>query len=91
MATKQGTSGAKHRKPGDWKAIAKGRDNKARYVRTGRGLTNVPDLGDTGSAAYRRRKPDTKSLKLSINRMYGKPPQQHVMPEGASYGTTQRG
>lgn len=44
----------KHRKPGDWKAVAKSRESRARQNRTGRGLTNIPDLSETGSAAYRR-------------------------------------
>lgn len=45
---------AKKRKPGEWKAIAAGRDKKERQMREGRGLTNVPKINETGSAAYRR-------------------------------------
>lgn len=45
---------AKHRKIGDWKAVAKGREKKERVVRSGRGLTNIPNVAETGSAAYRR-------------------------------------
>lgn len=45
---------AKRRKPGDWKAVVAGRAKTERAVRTGRGLTNIPAVGETGSAAYRR-------------------------------------
>lgn len=48
---------AKHRKPGEWKSIAIQRSHKARTVRAGRGLTNIPDITETGSAAYRRLTP----------------------------------
>lgn len=44
----------KGRKPGDWKAIASGRDKKERTLRIGRGLTNIPVVTETGSASYRR-------------------------------------
>lgn len=44
----------KARKVGDWKGIAAGRAHKVREMRTGRGLSNIPNPGDTGSAAYRR-------------------------------------
>ena len=44
----------KARKVGDWKSVANGRSNKVREMRTGRGLSNIPNPGDTGSAAYRR-------------------------------------
>ena len=44
----------KARKPGQWREIAAGRAHKARELRSGRGLTNIPKLTDVGSAAYRR-------------------------------------
>lgn len=44
----------KARKVGDWKAVAAGRSHKPREMRTGRGLSNTPNLTDVGSAAYRR-------------------------------------
>lgn len=44
----------KHRKAGDWKSIAGQRAKRERYNRTTRGLTNIPDVTQTGSAAYRR-------------------------------------
>ncbi len=44
----------KKRKPGDWKAVASGRAKKEREMRQGRGLTNIPKVTETGSAAYRR-------------------------------------
>lgn len=44
----------KARKVGDWKAVANGRNNKQRELRTGRGLSNIPSPTDVGSAAYRR-------------------------------------
>lgn len=44
----------KARKVGDWKSVANGRNNKVREMRNGRGLSNIPSPGDTGSAAYRR-------------------------------------
>lgn len=43
------------RKPGQWKEVANGRAKKARDIRTGRGLSNIPTIEETGSAAYRRR------------------------------------
>lgn len=54
MAQKQGTSGAKHRKRGDWEALAKGRANVPRVLINHHGNTGIPTLGDVGSAAYRR-------------------------------------
>lgn len=45
---------SKARKVGDWKAVAAGRAHKPRELRTGRGQSNVPNLTDVGSAAYRR-------------------------------------
>ena len=48
-------SGARGRKTGDWIAVARGRENnRNRDIRTGRGVTNIPNVTDTGSAAYRR-------------------------------------
>jgi hypothetical protein len=44
----------KRRKPGEWEAVARGRAKIERYTRTTRGLTNIPNMGETGSAAYRR-------------------------------------
>lgn len=38
----------------DWQAIARGRANMPRVMRTTRGLTNVPNVTEVGSAAYRR-------------------------------------
>ena len=53
--SKQGASGGKHRKKGDWEAIAKGRQNRreGREV-VSRGNRDMPDMGVVGSAAYRR-------------------------------------
>jgi hypothetical protein len=45
---------AKKRKPGDWKAVAAGREKKPRDLHMGHGLKNIPAVTDTGSAAYRR-------------------------------------
>jgi len=45
---------AKHRKPGDWKNVATQRAMVVRQEPKGRGLSNVPVVTDTGSAAYRR-------------------------------------
>lgn len=44
----------KARKPGDWKSVAAGRAHKPRELRTGRGVSNIPNPTDVGSAAYRR-------------------------------------
>jgi hypothetical protein len=33
MASKQGSGSGKHRKKGDWIAVAKGRSNKSRWMR----------------------------------------------------------
>ena len=44
----------KQRKPGDWKAVVAGRAKVEREIHNGRGLSNVPNLNETGSAAYRR-------------------------------------
>lgn len=45
---------SKHRKPGQWREVAASRNGQKRETRTGRGLTNIPSPGETGSAAYRR-------------------------------------
>jgi hypothetical protein len=45
---------AKGRKPGDWKNVAAGRNQVVRILERGRGLSNVPGMNETGSAAYRR-------------------------------------
>lgn len=42
------------RKPGDWKSVANSRAQIPRIALGPRGLTNIPNIGDTGSAAYRR-------------------------------------
>lgn len=44
----------KHRKPGDWRGVAAGRAAVPRIAVRGHGLSNVPAMGETGSAAYRR-------------------------------------
>jgi hypothetical protein len=44
----------KHRAKGDWQKIANQRAHKERFVRTSRGVTNIPIIGDIGTAAYRR-------------------------------------
>lgn len=51
---------SKHRKPGQWREVASGRSKTPRETRTGRGLTNIPNVGETGSAAYRRLSPGRK-------------------------------
>lgn len=45
----------KHRKKGDWIAIAQGRLHVKRDLVNGRGVSNIPVIGQVGSAAYRRR------------------------------------
>lgn len=45
---------AKLRKPGEWKNVAAGRAQVVRIPSRGRGLSNVPSMNETGSAAYRR-------------------------------------
>lgn len=47
-------SGAKDRKKGDWISVVKSRQGKQRDLRTSRGVTNIPRVTETGSAAYRR-------------------------------------
>lgn len=62
MATTQKVKGSapkvrnSNRTKGYWVGLAKSRDNKARHLsdRSSRIGINWPDLGDTGSAAYRR-------------------------------------
>lgn len=44
----------KSRKPGDWKGVAAGRATVPRIMVKGHGLSNVPGMNETGSAAYRR-------------------------------------
>ena len=51
--TKQGASGGKHRKPGDWVNVAKGRMGREREIVTHVNRA-IPNMGDVGSAAYRR-------------------------------------
>ena len=51
---KENRGGGKKRKPGDWITIERGRRNKERFHVTSRGLSNVPMVGEVGSAAYRR-------------------------------------
>jgi len=48
------SKGGKKRQPGQWQAIAKRRQGIPRMVPTSRGLSNVPVIGQVGSAAYRR-------------------------------------
>lgn len=45
---------AKRRKPGDWVNTARSRNLVPRIQERGRGLSNVPGMNETGSAAYRR-------------------------------------
>lgn len=54
MSSKTSGGSGKGRKPGDWKAIAAGRQRIQRDIINGRGLSNIPKMGDVGSAAYRR-------------------------------------
>jgi len=49
-----GPNSGKMRKKGDWEAVARSRSHKDRDLTKGRGLSNVPSVTDTGSAAYRR-------------------------------------
>lgn len=44
----------KGRKPGDWKSVAAGRAAVPRIMVKGHGLSNIPGMNETGSAAYRR-------------------------------------
>jgi hypothetical protein len=44
----------KHRAKGDWQKIANQRAHKERFIRTSRGVTNIPRIGEVGSAAYQR-------------------------------------
>jgi hypothetical protein len=44
----------KGRKPGDWKNLHNSRAQVFRVLAKGRGLTNIPGMNETGSAAYRR-------------------------------------
>ena len=46
----------KRRKPGQWREVVAGRSKIERDLRHGQGLSNVPKLSETGSAAYRRLK-----------------------------------
>lgn len=45
---------SKSRKPGDWKTLASGRAKMERELHRGCGLSNIPNVMDSGSAAYRR-------------------------------------
>jgi len=45
---------SKGRKPGDWVGVAASRAKVEKVIRAGRGLTNIPNIGEAGSAAYRR-------------------------------------
>lgn len=45
---------AKRRKRGDWVNVMKSRNLVPRITERGRGLTNLPGMNETGSAAYRR-------------------------------------
>jgi hypothetical protein len=44
----------KHRKKGDWLNVVKQRNMVDRIQPKSRGLSNIPTVTDTGSAAYRR-------------------------------------
>lgn len=44
----------KHRKKGDWVAVVRSRVGKQRELTNGRGVSNIPSVTQTGSAAYRR-------------------------------------
>jgi len=44
----------KNRKKGDWETIARSRVRVPRDIVNGHGLSNIPKIGDVGSAAYRR-------------------------------------
>lgn len=48
------TMKGKGRKKGDWLTVMNGRKNRVRELLNGRGLSNIPNTQDTGSAAYRR-------------------------------------
>ncbi len=50
----------KGRKPGDWISISLQRERIPRDLPTSRGLSNIPNVRDHGSAAYRRLKARTK-------------------------------
>lgn len=52
--TKQGSSGRKNRKKGDWENIAKGRLNRNREI-INRSDRDYPKMNVVGSAAYQRR------------------------------------
>jgi len=54
MSQKQSTGSGKRRKRGDWVSIASGRSHTPRDLINGHGLSNIPKIGDVGSAAYRR-------------------------------------
>lgn len=51
---KGSTVANKHRKRGDWKNVASAHNRTAKQLINGRGLSNIPPVTDTGSAAYRR-------------------------------------
>jgi hypothetical protein len=50
---KQGSSGRKNRKKGDWEAIARGRSHRASTI-VSRSNRDFPVVGAIGSAAYQR-------------------------------------
>lgn len=52
MAKSKSGSGSKKRKTGDWVAIANGRKGRGDVVN--RANRDIPQMGDVGSAAYRR-------------------------------------
>lgn len=47
---------AKRRKSGQWREIAHSRDQIPRIMAKSHGLSNIPGMNETGSAAYRRLK-----------------------------------
>lgn len=53
MAKSKSGSGSKKRKTGDWISIASGRKGRGLEV-VNRSNRDMPQIGDVGSAAYRR-------------------------------------
>jgi hypothetical protein len=54
MAQAKGKSNGKGRRKGDWITIAASRARIPRDLVNGHGLSNIPVMGQVGSAAYRR-------------------------------------
>ncbi len=68
MATKQKQS--KKQQKSDMQAKITARERIPRTLRTTRGVTNIPVIGEIGSAAYRRIQ--AKKNKLLANSRYGR-------------------